>query len=117
MVKLVILIEPPKDINAFDEQWPQFLHLAEAIPGLRKETSGSVELFLYGQPPIYRMHELHFDTLEDAERGLDSPAGQAAGRFLQHLCAGRLMLFLASHHEDTLERIRHYQEKGRGAAE
>lgn len=109
MHKLVILIESPPADQALEEGWPQFLHLVERLPGLRRESSSNVEVFLYGKTPYTLMHELYFDTLDEARRALASPEGQAAGRLLQELAQGRLALFFADHKEDDLENIRKYQ--------
>jgi uncharacterized protein (TIGR02118 family) len=109
MHKLVILIEPPPDDSALETAWPQFLHLVERLPDLRRETSSTVDQFLYGGTPYALMHELYFDTLEAARSALASPEGQAAGRLLQELTRGRLALFFADHKEDDLENIGKYQ--------
>jgi uncharacterized protein (TIGR02118 family) len=115
MYKLVILIEPPADINAFESQWPEFLHLAEAMPGLRKEATSRVEQFLYGATPCYQIHELFFDTREAAEQGLASPSGQAAGRLLQQLTGGKMTLYFADHREDDLARIHRFKQDSRAS--
>jgi len=79
MYKLVILIEPLDDWQAFEENWPEFLHQAERMPGLRRETTGRVERFLFGDIPYAQMHELYFDSLQDLERAMASPQGREAG--------------------------------------
>ncbi len=109
MHKLVILIEPQAGDSALETAWPQFLHLVERLPGLRRESSSTVELFLYGSTPYTLMHELFFDSLEAAQAALATPEGQAAGRLLQELTRGRLALFFADHKEDDLDNIRKYQ--------
>ena len=109
MYKLVILFEPIADWEAFESQWPQFLHLVEEMPGLRREATSRVAHFLYGQPEYARMHELYFDDLESAEAAMASDQGREAGRLLQSMSAGRLNLFLAEHKEDELENIRKYK--------
>ena len=108
MHKLVILIRDLDDWNAFEAEWPRFLHNAEGMPGLRREAISHVERLLYGDSVYGRMYELFFDSLQDAEQALASPQGQAAGRLLQQLTAGRMVLFFAEHKEDDLENIRRY---------
>jgi uncharacterized protein (TIGR02118 family) len=108
MHKLVILIRDLDDWNAFEAGWPRFLHNAEGMPGLRKEAISHVERLLYGDSVYSRMYELFFDSLQDAEQALSSPQGQAAGRLLQQLTAGRMVLFFAEHKEDDLDNIRRY---------
>ncbi len=105
MYKLVILIEPLENENAFDEQWPAFLAQAEAIPGLVREASGRVETMLFGQAVYARQHELYFNSMEEARVGLASPHGRVAGRLLQSMTGGRMVLFFVEHHEDSAENL------------
>ena len=109
--KVVILIEPPEDWQAFDEGWPEFLHQAEAMPGLRREAACHVERFLYGRGSFVQMHELFFDSLSDAEQALSSPEGKAAGRQLQQITHGRMALFIADHKEEDAANLRKYRAK------
>ncbi len=111
MHKLVILFESIDDWEAFEAQWPQFLHLAEEMPGLRRESTSRVERFLYGKPEYTRVHELFFDDLEAAEAAMASAQGSEAGRLLQNMTGGRLNLFLAEYKEDDLENIHKYTHK------
>jgi uncharacterized protein (TIGR02118 family) len=114
MYKLVILIEPIQDQITFQEQWPQFLRLAEAMPGLRRETTSWVNGVIYGQHPVGMIHELFFDSRESLQQAMESPTGQEAGRTLQRLTQGSMTLLFAQHQEDELENIRAYREgKGR----
>ena len=110
MHKLVIIIESLEDSRAFEEFWPDFLHQAEAMPGLRREATSRVESFLYGRIAVFQVHELFFDSLQAAQQALASPAGRAAGRLLQQMTAGKMLLFFADHKEDTLENIRRFSE-------
>ncbi len=109
MVKLVILIEPLDDWDGFTTGWPEFLHHAEAMPGLRREASSQVDNHLFGSYKVSWMHELFFDSLQDAQRAMAAPAGQAAGRLLQQLTGGRMTLYFADHKEDDLDNIHHYR--------
>jgi uncharacterized protein (TIGR02118 family) len=109
MHKFVILIEPLDDWQAFEDAWPEFLHLAEAMPGLLREASSQVDNFLIGHP-YAQVHELFFDSLETAQAALASPAGRAAGRLLQQATGGKLTLFFAEYKEDYLANIRKYRE-------
>jgi hypothetical protein len=122
MHKLVILIEPPAEESAaqagnkFEAQWPAFLRLVEGLPGLRREATSRVEHFLYGQVPYVQVHELFFDTYNEAEQALGSSRGQEAGRMLQQMTGGRMSLFLADHKEDDLANIlKHRRPEAEGA--
>lgn len=109
MHKLVILIEPPADHFAFDEGWPSFLHLAEAMPGLVSEATARVSSTLYGDYNVSTIHELFFDTSEDLQRAMTSPQGKAAGRVLQQITGGRMTLLVAEHREDSIENLRKFK--------
>ncbi len=109
MYKLVILIEPPEDRQGFDAQWPEFLHLAEQMPGLSREASCRVEQFLFGACAYAQLHELYFDTFQAAQQAMASEPGRAAGRLLQQMTGGKVTLFIADHKEDDLQRIRTFR--------
>lgn len=105
MHKLVILIGALEDWQTFENQWPNFLHLVERMPGLRREATSRVESFLYGDTPFTQMHELFFDTQAELEQALSSDEGRAAGKLLQHITGGKISLFVADYKEDYLENI------------
>jgi len=109
MHKIVILIEPLDDPQVFEDSWPKFLHHAERMPGLVRESSSHVDTFLYGSGNYIQMHELYFDARTDAQNAMASPEGRAAGALLQQITQGRLSLFLADHREDNLENIRQFK--------
>jgi uncharacterized protein (TIGR02118 family) len=109
MYKLVILIESVIDWSAFDEAWPQFLHLVESMPALRREATCRVDAVLYGEYPVAFIHELYFDTLEDAHKAMASPQGRAAGKLLQEVTRGRMTLFFSDHKQDDIENIQKFK--------
>lgn len=106
MHKLVIAIEQPEDWAVFDETWPQFLHAAEQMPGLRREATSRVEVTLFGSNAYTLVHELFFDSSDAAQQAMISPSGRETGRLLQVLTRGRMTLYLAEHNEDELDNIR-----------
>lgn len=113
MYKLVILIDTSGDMSSIEDVWPQFLHYAENMPGLLRETTSRVDTVLFGEQKFTLMHELYFETREQAQQAMISPPGQNAGKLLQSMTQGRLVLFFADHKEDELENIRKYRaEKG-----
>jgi uncharacterized protein (TIGR02118 family) len=113
MHKLVILIEPLDDWDAFEEAWPAFLHLVESMPALRREAISRVDAFLYGETPYAQMHELFFENLKSAQESMASEQGRAAGKLLQAMTGGRMALFFADHKEDDLENIQTHIQKQR----
>ena len=110
MYKLVILIEPLEDAQKFEDDWPEFLHKIERMPGLQREAISRVEAFLYGPTPCARMHELYFDTLQAAEQAMASQEGREAGQLLRRMTGGKMTLFFAEHKEDDLANIRKHQQ-------
>lgn len=114
MYKLVILVESLENWDHFEERWPEFLHLVESLPGLRREATSRVDVFLYGARPYVQMHELFFDTRADAEKALSSANGQAAGALLQQMSSGAMTLFFADHREDDLANIQKHRQAGSG---
>ena len=110
MHKLVILIEPLENWELFEAGFPEFLHLAEEMPGLLRETIGRVEDHLYGRFRVQQVHELYFESREAAEKAMASPTGRAAGRLLQRITDGHVVLFFSDHMEDELENIRLYKK-------
>ncbi|OGO64063.1 MAG: hypothetical protein A2Z45_10190 [Chloroflexi bacterium RBG_19FT_COMBO_55_16] len=110
MHKLVILVEPLDDEQAFDDIWPHFLHLSERMPGLQREATCRVEDVLYGRYQLAFIHELYFESAAAIQAAMISPDGQAAGELLQKMTAGRMTLLIADHKEDELENIRKYHQ-------
>ncbi len=110
MYKLVILIEASVEPAVLDQNWPDFLHNAEQMPGLLRETTSRVDFHLYGSPSYQLQHELFFESPDDARKAMASEAGRAAGRILQQLSGGRLVLYFADHREDDLDHIRQHRQ-------
>lgn len=109
MHKLVILIESTAD-PAFDQNWPQFLHHAERIPGLKREATSRVTQVLFGEASYNMIHELYFDSFTAMQQGLASPDGREAGQLLQSMTGGRVVLLFADHNEDSIENLRRYHK-------
>lgn len=105
MYKLVVLIHALDDENKFDELWPRFLYWAEQMPGLVSESSGRVAHQVDPNTPVVMLHELFFTDLPSAELAMNSVSGRKAGQILQLITQGKMTLFLADHHEDTIENI------------
>lgn len=108
--KLVILIEKSVESTVLDQLWPEFLHNAEQMPGLLRESASRVDVHLYGGTEYQLQHELFFNSPEEARQAMTSEAGRTAGRILQQLSGGRIVLFFADHCEDELENIRKYRQ-------
>jgi len=109
MFKLLIWIDKPEQPAAFEENWPEFLHQAETMPALRRESTSRVDSVLFGQAVPLMIHELFFDSLPDLHAAMASQAGQLAGKTLQRITGGRVSLLILQHTEDNLDHIRTYQ--------
>jgi len=110
MYKLMILIGPVAETSHFAEGWPEFLHHAEAMPGLKREATIRVQALLFGEQDIRMIHELFFESYDALETAMGSLAGQAAGQVLQRLTQGQMTLLAAEHKEDDLDNIRRYKK-------
>lgn len=111
MYKLVILIEPQPDWQEFERVWPEFLKLAEKMPGLIRETTSPVDQLLHGHYHVAMIHELYFDSMETAKQAMASPEGEEAGKRLQIITAGNVTLLFTDHLEDELENIQEHQKQ------
>lgn len=107
MYKLVLIFAPPEDAARFQSGWQTFLRLAEAMPGLRKETVSHVDAVVQGAFALYMIHNLYFDSREALQDALRSEAGQAAGEHLQAFTQGRVTILMAEHKEALESEFRH----------
>jgi len=103
MYKLLIIIPQQADAPAFHRQWPQFLQVARAMPGLLRDSHTRPHAHLYGASRLEMAHEFFFEDLRALEAALLSETGQAAGSLLQHITAGNLTLLIAEHTEHRPE--------------
>jgi len=111
MHKLIILIEPEINQEAFFEGWPSFLEHAEKMPGLVRLVSAPVHRHLAGNYHPLMVHELVFGSQQALESALASEAGVAAGKILQSITGGAVSLLVAGHLEDSGENLRAYRSK------
>jgi uncharacterized protein (TIGR02118 family) len=108
MHKLVILIEPMEDTQQFDAKWPEFLNLAENMPGAKQEVICRIDQFLFGAIKIGKVYELFFNSSREAEEAMASPQGQAAGQLLQQMTNGHITIFIADQKQDMIANIRRF---------
>jgi predicted small integral membrane protein len=109
MHKLVILIDAGAETPEFGELWPQFLHLAESMPGLLREATSRVDRVLFGSLNCSFIHELFFADYAALQKAMTSPQGVQAGQVLQHMSRGRVVLLLADHKEDEIANLKKYR--------
>ena len=107
MHKLIILFGRPSDSIAFLTGWQAFLHMAEQMPGLRREAVSLIESVIYakGEAP-FKIHEFYFDDRAALDAALASDAGQQAGEWLHQFTDGNFTLLTAPHQEATKKEIK-----------
>ncbi len=111
MHKLMIFIPSTAAGPFLDDGWPEFLHHAEAMPGLLREATSQVEQHLVGDLRFSRVHELFFENRAALQSAMGSPAGMEAGRVLQQITRGQVTLLIAEHHEDSIENLMQYRQQ------
>ena len=96
MVQLLVCYGAPEDPAAFDRYYAEtHVPLVHKIPNLRRFEAGKV----LGTPdgsaaPYYYIAELSFDTAEDLQAAMGSPAGQAAGDDVPKFASGGATLMI-----------------------
>ncbi len=110
MHKLVILIEAAAETAEFNDIWPQFLHLAESMPGLVREATSRVERVLFGSLDCSLIHELYFADGEALQKAMTSPQGVHAGQVLQSMTRGHVILLFADHKEDNITNLQKFRK-------
>ncbi len=108
MYQLIILLPAGLDLQSFDEGWPQFLDIAEQLPGLIRESITRFDQVLYGSETIQRMYTFSFQDKKSLEIALISEAGQKAGNLLHNLSGGNITILTGGYQSDTLDRIQSY---------
>ena len=90
MVKLAVMYGHPKDAAAFEAYYSNtHLPMAAKIPGVSK-----VELTKFVGTPDgskstqHRMAELYFSSVEELQKNMDSPEGQAAVNDIPNFATG-----------------------------
>ncbi|MEW6569052.1 MAG: EthD family reductase [Chloroflexota bacterium] len=102
MHKLMLLFQPPDDIEHFETQWShEFVPRAERLPGLRRVAVSRALESLAGVGELYLVHELYFDNLAAARQAMASPEGQQAGQALMRFAASNVRLYFAEHLEES----------------
>ncbi len=110
MYQLLILLPISVNINTFDEGWPEFLETAESMEGLIRESVCRVDRCIYGQNNIQRIYSFIFKDKPSFEKSLLSPPGEKAGKIIHELTGGEVILLSGPLNEDTLDRIKSWEE-------
>ena len=90
MVKLVVLYAHPADSAVFEAYYSEtHLPIASKIQGVsRVELTKFIGTPDGGKPSQYRMAELYFDSIEELQKQMGSPEGQAAVNDIPNFATG-----------------------------
>ena len=105
MHSLILLIPSQINQEKFDREWPSFLHQAEKMPGMIKETSTLIDQKLTGLENFSRLYTFHFSDKDSLHRALSSPPGQKAGELIHQITEGRALILTGDFREDQLTNI------------
>jgi uncharacterized protein (TIGR02118 family) len=97
MAKVIAMYRKPADVAAFDRYYyDAHLPIAKRIPGLRgyEVTRGMIGS-LDGASPYHLIATLTFDSLDDIQRALASPEGQATAADLGRFASGGVDVYFA----------------------
>lgn len=101
MVKLTILFRPPGQWDTFENRYNDFLALIERMPYIIRRQVNSVTGSPQGDAAYYRVLEIYFDSEQNLNQALASPAGQEAGAELFKFPQGSFDTFFADVYEET----------------
>ena len=93
------------DLKTFDEGWPEFLELAEQMPGLIQESVTRFDQVLFGSGDIQRFYAFSFKDRQALEEALTTEIGEKAGKLLHIISGGNLTILAGDFQSDTLDRI------------
>ncbi len=97
MAKVVALYKQPKDKEKFDEHYFN-VHgpVTAKIPGLRemKVTRFTKNVMTGGEPDLYLMCEMIYESMEDLKSGMKSDEGKASGKDLMGFAGDLVTLMI-----------------------
>jgi uncharacterized protein (TIGR02118 family) len=101
MARLVALYNTPKDPAAFDSYYETtHVEIVQKVPGLRSiELSKGQIATPTGPASYHRVGTLRFDSMDDLQKALASPEGQAAAADVMNFATGGVTLLFF----DTLD--------------
>jgi uncharacterized protein (TIGR02118 family) len=102
MVKFMILFRKPKDMDAFENRYNDFLALVERMPDVERRQVISVLGSPVGEPRYYRVLEIYFADQARMEASLRSKPGQeAGGELTRRFPAGTFEAIFAEVYEEA----------------
>jgi len=106
MYQLIILVPRGIDEDRFHRLWPEFLHHAEQMPGLIRETVDRVDTTLYGPSRLNRIYAFAFPDRETLQEALSSEWGETAGELIHRCTSGQATIIITEHRQEMAERLR-----------
>ena len=105
---MVLILPLNLDTKRFDEGWPDFLEVAEQMPGLIQESVTRFDQSLFGSSEIQRLYTFSFKDRHSLENALTSQAGEKAGDIRHSISGGNISILAGDHQTDSLERIQSF---------
>lgn len=95
MPKIIVLYPRPADVDAFEKAYVEEHEplVAEKMPGAHLVATRIVGA-PRGEPPFYRMAELHYATMEELQREAASEGGIATARHAFKISTGGPVVFM-----------------------
>ena len=103
MVKVIVLFRGLGQRALYDEQFNQFLIMAEDLPGLQRKSVNTIFGGPGGPAPFQASVELFFADRPALEGALPSPEGIKAGAFLLEFAGSDALVMFA----EVLEAVYH----------
>lgn len=108
MVKVLATYKKPHDPAAFEKKYnDEHLPLALKMPGIRKLEIITVKESPMGEPQLYMIVEMTFDTMDAAKAAMSSPEGKAAGKNIMSFAGDIIHLMFAEVEEKSLVGVSH----------
>lgn len=104
MYKFMMIFNKPATsalIEAFENRYNDLLALVERMPNIARRQVISVYGSPFGDPRIYRILEVYFDSREQMEDALKSKIGQEAGAELFKFPARTFEMIFAEVYEEA----------------
>jgi uncharacterized protein (TIGR02118 family) len=102
MVKFIITFSTPNNVDVFEKAYNDLLALVERMPNIARRQVVNVLGSPIGEAAFYRILEIYFDSVEQMEASLRSPAGQETGAELgRRFTSGKYSAFYAEVYEET----------------
>jgi uncharacterized protein (TIGR02118 family) len=101
MHKFMMIFNKPTNLEPFENRYNDLLALVERMPYIIRRQVINVYGSPFGDPRIYRILEVYFDSREQMEDSLKSKSGQEAGAELFKFPARTFEMIFAEVYEEA----------------